>query len=537
MCGIVGFITTEKALGAHARKRWFTNAIRAGAARGEHGTGMILVPHDNEGNADWVKIGATPDYLIDGKHGKERFANDWDMYRAVVGHNRYATQGKVSTDNAHPFVVGPITLVHNGTLHSTHGLPLPQHKLKDVDVDSHVIAHNLADHSVEDVVKELDGAFTLVWHDARDQSVNIIRNERRPLHLIALSYHDTILFASEAEMLWWLTKRSDFSHGDTMYQPEAGMHMKFMPGSKVPELKKLELYKPSWGGYGNFTRGATSTTSDSRSSFQYDDDDAAWMRRARRHVQPGKETRVRQAHFKDREVLNRRIPKTLRKLLKEEGLDPRDELLFAPMAAVPLGRHDLCIAAGRLPGLNGQMCHVYGMPREATKEAVQAKDWWLVAPVAVKQATGEKIVVARLVSRTVEVEKEESTTETTSQSTSPTTPPDSSTDTPDFKAEFTLPGNAVIDGPKGEPLSVDEWRLLVRCGCAYCGENITDEDAYEMQWDPWSDRPVCPVCVVDVLAHDPGNISIEDLENLDRDVPGIDDEEEDDNEALANWGI
>lgn len=120
----------------------------------------------------------------------------------MFGHNRWATKGAINAKNAHPFLHGHITLAHNGTL--TNQSLLPDHK--DFEVDSENIAHAISKEGIEATVKKLDGAFTLIWHDAELGTVNILRNNERPFHLVETTSGDWF-GASEEQMLMWILKR------------------------------------------------------------------------------------------------------------------------------------------------------------------------------------------------------------------------------------------------------------------------------------------------------------------------------------------
>jgi hypothetical protein len=120
--------------------------------------------------------------------------------RALVGHNRHATKGSVSVNNAHPFEHGPISLVHNGTL--THPMPPNSHLF---DTDSESIAYNLSLIEPSEAgafISTLNGAFTLVWYDARDSSWNLIRNDERPLTLMQNTSGTVLYLSSEAGILY-----------------------------------------------------------------------------------------------------------------------------------------------------------------------------------------------------------------------------------------------------------------------------------------------------------------------------------------------
>lgn len=120
----------------------------------------------------------------------------------MIGHNRWATRGAVNARNAHPFTSGHITLAHNGTL--VDQALLPNHK--NYEVDSENIAHAMEVWGTEKTIQNLDGAFTLIWHNALDNTVNIIRNKERPFYLVRTTGGDWF-GASEKDMLLWILKR------------------------------------------------------------------------------------------------------------------------------------------------------------------------------------------------------------------------------------------------------------------------------------------------------------------------------------------
>lgn len=504
MCGIVGFITQEKSIGAVERKRWFLNALRTGVVRGDDGTGLFMVKHGHEGSADWAKMGAAPEEFLASKYAEERvgYGKTFDDYRAVIGHNRSATVGSVNTANTHPFQEGPITLVHNGTLNTTHGLPTPKHKLKDADVDSHMICHNLATHSVEDVVKELDGAYALVWHDARDNSVNIIRNTQRPLHILPLKHHKTLLIASEAEMLWWLTNRSAFTPAEEIYYPESGYWLKFTEeGGIKPEVKKLEMHTGGWGGKRYAGWGG------------YGDDyydDATWYSRTGMSGRRGEGSNMGKVerpkldgpHIQQ-SALNKKVPKPLASTLDLVGLQRLDKLRMRVVTVLPVHGTKYAVVTGRLIDLDDMLtASVYGLMYDAVKDA-QGRETWTVAPNGVKMAAGgTRIVLARLLARTSTSRQEAATAPSSTSSQGEDCSTNPSEEKPwdeltDSEKAALLVDEKYYDAD-GKVISFDEWAALVGKGCTACGQVIDPLDAEEMVWELGTGAPICPECAIEM---------------------------------------
>lgn len=183
----------------------FNQLLYCDVFRGQHSTG-VFAKRKGEKEVTWYKE-ALPSYaylledeykeLSRGKGAKYATAPSW-----MVGHNRHATRGAVNSRNAHPFHHGKITLVHNGTLTNQSLLP----DSKNFEVDSENICWSIDKIGAEATIQKLDGAFTLIWHDANDDTLHIIRNDERPFHLARVG--QDWFGASEEDMLMWILKRS-----------------------------------------------------------------------------------------------------------------------------------------------------------------------------------------------------------------------------------------------------------------------------------------------------------------------------------------
>ena len=229
MCGIIGFYTGAPKY--KANRDFITQAIYAGALRGIHGTGLVGVTENDEefvhkkaiAACDFIELSQTDSFL-----------GRMSQYKCVIGHNRFKTQGNITNRNTHPFQHGHITMVHNGSVNS-HMLPGNQ------EVDSDRIAHALATIGIEETVKKLSGAFTLVWYDSIDKCMRVIRNDERPLWLAKDTLSETVYFASESPMLRWIAWRNNITL-EAMYQPKPGTLLTFSGKSATPEARDVPLY-------------------------------------------------------------------------------------------------------------------------------------------------------------------------------------------------------------------------------------------------------------------------------------------------------
>lgn len=236
MCGIVGvcgkILNKEEVV--------FKTLLCLDTIRGPDSTGVLAVS-ENSVSDIFKKVG-TPW----GCFGEKGFNNIFKFNNVLLlGHNRMATVGNVTAKNAHPFDVGDIIGVHNGTIKQ-------EHKLDDheyFDVDSETVLHNFAKNGTVNTCKILDGAYAVVFYDKRDHSVHMLRNKERPLYYVYSKDMKTLFWASENWMLHIATARGGVEIGEIVELPE--MTEKFFqlpkqpPGkvAQLPEMSEIVLKK------------------------------------------------------------------------------------------------------------------------------------------------------------------------------------------------------------------------------------------------------------------------------------------------------
>jgi predicted glutamine amidotransferase len=127
---------------------------------------------------------------------------------AFIGHNRSATVGGIKDVNAHPFQIDHITGVHNGTLEDSDKRLLEDIVGEKFNTDSEALFAAIAKIGVKEVIPKITkgkdmakGAWSLVWWDTTDMTLNFLRNEHRPMWYCYSDDFKQIFWASEFWML------------------------------------------------------------------------------------------------------------------------------------------------------------------------------------------------------------------------------------------------------------------------------------------------------------------------------------------------
>ena len=197
MCGIVGM--AGKLTFDH--KGAFKDMLQVSTLRGVDATGVLRVVAN--GSMSYLKL-SQPSLEYFNLKGADAAMNPVGA-KVLLGHTRSATIGGNKSHNAHPFIIDDdkeeqmLGGVHNGTLRGNWRTALVDSN--KFDVDSQGLYHNIAAFGVENVLPLVEGAWALVWQDARDNTLNFIRNSERPLYLAYSLDKSVILWASEKWML------------------------------------------------------------------------------------------------------------------------------------------------------------------------------------------------------------------------------------------------------------------------------------------------------------------------------------------------
>lgn len=240
MCGIVGYVQTA-AVSTDVDDQYrqaLAELLYIDSLRGMDSTGVACIPKDRRFKPFLLKR-AVPGFAFVDLPEYEQVSQMQSNPGIFIGHNRAATRGSVNEENAHPFVADHITLVHNGSILNAWSIDSGlKHLDKGSAVDSCHIAHAIAKNGADKVLPNIDGPAALVWHDSKENSMNIALTEGRSIRWI-FDIHGTCWFASEREMLWAVLVRNKIEPKDPkqgfIMMPEYS-HFKWELGDVTAEM-------------------------------------------------------------------------------------------------------------------------------------------------------------------------------------------------------------------------------------------------------------------------------------------------------------
>lgn len=269
MCGQVGYAGK----GSGKLDDIFKVMLNLDVLRGSHSTGVAIVQRSGE----WTIIKDTllpPDIIADKEF--EDCIKKTNM--VLMGHNRWATKGAITAENAHPFQVGRIIGTHNGTLSGQWRLP----DYKNFESDSHNLFHAIDKLGIKEAWKLVDGAAACVWWDMEEGSLNMITNGQRTLNFLipekqkhgGIDNNKGVFWASESWMITIAMTREGLEfEKPTMLKKDVLHKFTFASDMTITHTEEplIPFVQPSYrsvpvtrhygsGGYGGSNQGSGTST-------------------------------------------------------------------------------------------------------------------------------------------------------------------------------------------------------------------------------------------------------------------------------------
>jgi len=156
--------------------------------------------------------------------------------KVLIGHARSATVGSVSIANAHPFEFSHLVGAHNGTIPYHAKSDLPNHA--DFGTDSEALYKSVNDRGIRETISELtDGAYALTWYDQANNTINLLRNDQRPLCFGVINEGRTLIWASEAYFIRAACERHNIEHDKSIFILPVDRHYRW----EVPDDSRLTI--------------------------------------------------------------------------------------------------------------------------------------------------------------------------------------------------------------------------------------------------------------------------------------------------------
>lgn len=520
MCGILGVIT--KGGITHDLEKYLIQGLYADGLRGFHSTGVAAVLRSGE--VQVVKKAMNAYDFISHK-AFDSLMNRSLSHRAYIAHNRHATQGDVNNNNAHPFTVGNITMVHNGSLRAKWRLP----NGSDFAVDSEAICNSLSTHGPDETIKLLDGSFALVWYNREEEKIYMVRNAERPLSLGTLNNGD-VLFASEEGMMNWIADRNGITIVEN-YEVDVGHIVEFdLSGTRMDDwtTREVELFKPTPVVYNN-TNNRYQGHHNNQHSHQRDDNhrrtvfdkeevaSSKGKPQTPLYLPPVNQKRSsengdgQKDEAKEGGELRKKRQK---KFLDMVGLNEGDVVEFSPLEFAPYYADDpnsTGVARGCLVDEPYCSIEVHGL-REGD---VEIGSNYLSTLMSVRNLSNEICEVHTLslllnpldvVPNFVDDEPDDGDDDEPFEKAlqekedSESNNEFAQVDIP-FRSEEEIREQArepveflFLLGPSGVAVPADEWDRLTKHGCSQCTGNLLRKDHKEIKWLN-TQSPLCPDCI------------------------------------------
>ena len=442
MCGHIGFASISKTINRESLRSYLRVGLFLDQLRGTHGTGIASRAAD--GTISSYKRALAASDFLQLEAAKRQILS---TYSFAIGHNRAATGGSIDDDCTHPFEVDDLILAHNGTLRELYSLDGVS------SLDSRRIAQHIAKNklSIKEMLEDLRGSFALVWYDGADDTINLCRNEERPMYYATNNTYDSVFWGSEDWMVRTAAGRAGIKLNDPIELP-VGKWMK-IPLDTVVSADKI--WSNEWKTI-PFTPRPTITYNSYGGYWQ--DDDYPTPSSQKRHLQ----------------VVEDNKTKDIIKVLQERNLKKGDIVEICLDNIAPLTFYKNSKEYGSMPAEIHTVKAGETIP--ATIHGMNTKLY-----DELETLEPEYSLFAEVLSGYISKESNE------------------------LVVILTEP---YVDTTEDAPTLSEEELAATHNGCNFCGKIITTDDHMYLAWT-YNHKPICSGCICD---HVYSKINIKELD-------------------------
>jgi glucosamine--fructose-6-phosphate aminotransferase (isomerizing) len=241
MCGIVGYV------GSRSASEILLQGLKRLEYRGYDSAGVaLLMGNQIEIKKSQGRLGNI-EKLLKGS------ASDFTSSHCGIGHTRWATHGKPTTQNAHPHKTGHVVLVHNGIIENYQSIKrtlIARGHTPLSETDSELFGFLVLDEMekgsglVEAVRKSfsgLQGQCSVVVMSEKEPGIIVGVRNGSPL-VVALDPKGGAVFASDAQPLMQLTQKIIYlEHGDLAVGTNEGLKFYSLETGAALQRKPTQL--------------------------------------------------------------------------------------------------------------------------------------------------------------------------------------------------------------------------------------------------------------------------------------------------------
>lgn len=200
MCGIFGFAKREDWQSETQMTRindTLTYLAYNSVVRGQDSTGISIFSGDESATYKTLKAS---DELVCSKEWDNIVDTITPKTTVAMGHVRLATQGEITTRNAHPFQIGSVVGAHNGIIMNHE--EVCEKINKSVEVDSEVIFGLInRKESIQEALDLIYGDYAISWVKDNPHTINLLHEKGRPLYTAYWKKARCLFWASTFQIL------------------------------------------------------------------------------------------------------------------------------------------------------------------------------------------------------------------------------------------------------------------------------------------------------------------------------------------------